>query len=339
MSRKKINVLVCAPMDPASKERLEVLGTPRYAGWGGAQGLYADPLGSEQLAALGRDASVILLGPEAMTAKTLEQLPKLRILAVARAGLEGIDIRAATKRGISVLNTPGRNAQAVADFTLALLLTLVRKIPRAEDLLRSGGWESWRSPYAAGLEGPELSGRVLGLVGFGEIGRQVAERADAFGLRILVYDPFVQAQDLPNLPVDLISLAQLLAESDIVSIHCSLTPETRGMFNQARLSKMKPSAYLVNTARAAIIDEDALVAALKNRTIAGAALDVFWEEPLSTDHPLMALDNVILTPHVAGMGEGVIARGAKMLVDGIEALLRGEPAPNLINPETLTRRS
>lgn len=337
MNRKIPEVLVCAPMDPRSKERLACLGTPRYAGWGGPEGMHAAPLEPEQLVALGREASIIILGPEAIAAEMLQQLPNLCILAVSRAGIEGVDVAAATDRGIPVLNTPGRNAEAVADFTFALIFAMVRKTTQAEDLLRSGGWVNWLSPYKAGLEGLELSGRILGLIGFGHIGRLVAKRADAFGIRILVYDPFVQDRDLESLSINCTSLDRLLADADIVSIHCALTPETREMLNRERLSKMKASAYLINTARAAVINEEALLAALKNKAIAGAALDVFWKEPLPTDHPLMALDNVILTPHVAGMGDGVIARGAKMLVDGIEALLRGESVPNLVNPETLAR--
>ena len=263
----------------------------------------------------------------------IDCLPELRILACSRAGTEGIDLDAATKKGIAVLNTPGRNASAVADFTFCLLLDLARRTSKAQAFVHDGRWTGWLAPIEAGLEGTELGGRTLGLIGLGAIGRLVAERAMGFGMSILGYDPLVSEAEFDGENLEFVSLEQLLTLSDFVSIHCALTPKTRNLINHQRLSVMKPSAYIINTARAAIIDEQALITALQAGTIAGAALDVFWEEPLPKNHPLLQLGNVVLTPHIAGLGDCVVARAASMLVDGIEQCLAGTAPDNLVNPQ------
>lgn len=328
--------LVCAPMDDESRRRLSALIEPVYAGWGSPEGMRASVLAAEQLFARGHEAEIIVLGAEEMPAEVLRDLPKLQLLACSRAGTDNVDIGVATSLGIAVLNTPGRNASAVADFTMALMLEVARKIGKAQAFLRSGAWGDWLAPMRSGFEGIELAGCTAGLIGLGNVGRLVAKRAVGFEMRVLAHDPWVGRELLGDLPIGLVSLELVLTESDFVSIHCALTSDTRGLLSHEQLSKMKPTAYLINTARAGIIDEHALISALKERSIAGAALDVFWQEPLPIDHSLLGLDNVVLTPHIAGAGDRVLERGSSMIVDGIEAYVAGTRPAHLVNPEVLT---
>ena len=332
-----VKVLVCAPMDPESRLHLETLVQPSYAGWGVPEGFLAAPLSGTEIVALGREAAIIVLGPEPVSAEMLRGLPELRLLVCSRAGTDTVDVDAATRRGIPVLNAPGRNAGAVADFTIALMLELARKVSKAQAFVRSGAWTNVLAPLAEGLEGIELTGRALGLIGVGNVGRLVARRATGCGMRVLAHDPWVKTADLQGLAIEMTSLDHVLEESNFVSIHCSLTPDTRGLLDKRHLSKMKRTAYLINTARAAIVVEDALISMLQKHDLAGAALDVFWMEPVPADHPLLTLDNVVLTPHIAGAGDLVLARGSKMIVDGIEAYLQDRKLPNLVNPEVLGR--
>ena len=326
-------ILICAPLDEDSRKRLSDLGELTHAGWGGSDGLHAAPLNAEQLIDFGKDADVIILGPEAMPGEVLQKLPRLKLLACSRAGVEGIDVRLASSLGIPVLNTPGRNAAAVADFTFGLLIALARKFAQAWSFLQSGQWKDWSSPADYGLEGRELSGCTLGIIGLGKIGRLVANRAAGFDMEILGFDPYLDDKTIKGFGIRPTSLEELLTRSDFTSLHCSLTPETKNLLNSKNLPLLKPEAYIINTARAALIEEEALVTALQSRKIAGAALDVFWKEPFPRDHPLLKLDNVILTPHIAGLGDLVISRGSKMIVEGIEAFFSDRKPNNLVNPE------
>jgi D-3-phosphoglycerate dehydrogenase / 2-oxoglutarate reductase len=331
----KIKILACAPLEDDSKKRLMDLGELTFAGWGGPEGMHATPLTPAELIDLGKDADVIILGTEPMPAEVLQKLPALKLLVCSRAGVESIDIRAASSLGIPVLNTPGRNAFAVADYTIGLLIALVRKIPSSQTFLQSGLWKTWSSPSDHGLEGRELPGRTLGLIGLGMIGRLVARRAVSFDMRLLGYDPYVNDEQVIGLGIQMTSLDELLEGSDFISLHCSLTPETRNMLNSENLEKIKPNAYIINTARAALIEEEALMQALQNRKIAGAALDVFWKEPLPQNHPILKLGNVIMTPHIAGMGDQVFSRGSKMILEGILSFFSNKKPANLVNPEVL----
>jgi phosphoglycerate dehydrogenase-like enzyme len=210
----------------------------------------------------------------------------------------------------------------VADFTLGLLLDHCRRIARSERQLRDHGWlVGGDLPYFH-FRGPELDGRTIGLVGLGAIGRLVSDRARGFGLSVVAFDPFVVSA--PE-GVQLVALDELLVRSDFVSVHCPLTPETRGLIGRRELKLMRADAVLVNTARAAVVDEAALLHALRHRDIAGAALDVFWEEPLAPDHPIRDLDNVTITPHVAGAADDVKRHHARMIIDDVARWQAGEP--------------
>ncbi len=329
----QIKILVCAPIDEVSLSRLKKIGILTFAGWAGPDGMHASPLTVDQLVDKGKDADVIILGTEPMPGTVLQKLPALKLLVCSRAGVEGIDINQASSRRIPVLNSPGRNAYAVADFTIGLLISLVRKIPRSQSFLSTGLWKSIFSPADYELEGKELPGCTLGIIGLGMIGRLVAKRAIGFDIKIVGFDPYVNNQLINDIDIKMATLDELLAISDFISFHCSLTPETKSLLNSKTLPNIKSSAYVINTARAAIIEEEPFIQALQYHKIAGAALDVFWTEPIPQNHPLLKLDNVLLTPHIAGMGDQVFRRGSKMITDGIVAFLSSKKPNNVVNPE------
>ncbi len=226
-------------------------------------------------------------------AALLEHAGKLRVIGRAGVGVDNIDLDAATRKGIAVMNTPGANAVAVAEHTMALRLARARHIPRANDLMHAGKWEK------KSLQGAELRGKTVGIVGLGRIGMEVARRAQAFGMQVMAHDPFVSTTVAKEQGIRMAKLEEVYPEADYLTLHVGLTPQTTGMINAESIRKMKRGVRLVNCARGELIDEPALAQALKQGAVGGAALDVFNEEPLKNS-PLTALDNVILTPHIAG---------------------------------------
>jgi D-3-phosphoglycerate dehydrogenase / 2-oxoglutarate reductase len=223
----------------------------------------------------------------------LEHARKLRVIGRAGVGVDNIDLDAATRKGIAVMNTPGANAIAVAEHALALMLAMARHIGRANELMHAGKWEK------KSLQGTELRGKTLGIVGLGRIGMEVARRARAFGMEIVAHDPFVSTGVAKEQDIRLAKLEEVYAASDYLTLHVGLTPQTAGMINADSVKRMKRGVRLVNCARGELVDEAALAQAVKQGLVAGAALDVFTDEPLKNS-PLTALDNVILTPHIAG---------------------------------------
>jgi D-3-phosphoglycerate dehydrogenase len=222
----------------------------------------------------------------------ISRAPELRAIGRAGVGVDNVDIEAATERGVAVFNAPGGNTLAAAELTLGLMLSVARKIPEADASLRSGRWER------AAFKGVELAGKTLGLIGAGRIGGEVAIRCRAFGMTVVVYDPYLTADRADELGVELVDLATVLARADFISIHVPLNDETRGIVGEETLAKMKRTAYLVNASRGGVVDEPALAAALREGAIAGAALDVYETEPLDTDSPLRDVPNLVLTPHL-----------------------------------------
>jgi D-3-phosphoglycerate dehydrogenase len=223
----------------------------------------------------------------------MEHAPKLRVVGRAGVGVDNIDADAATRRGIVVMNTPGANAVAVAELTIGLMLALARKIPAANSTMHAGKWEK------KSLQGAELRGKTLGILGLGRIGLEVAKRAKGFGLDIIGSDPFVSAAIARENGIKLVTLDELIAGSDYITLHVGLTPQTTGVINAKTLAAMKKGVRIINCARGELVDDPALVAALKSGQVAGAALDVFVEEP-AKNSPYADLENVILTPHIAG---------------------------------------
>ena len=281
------------------------------------------------------DAEIALALFCPFSAQGMDAFRNLRLIGVARAGLENVDLEAATQRGILVVNVMGRNAHAVSDFTIGLILCEARNIARAHCAIKHG---TWRKEFSNSGHVPELTGKTIGIVGFGHIGRLVARKLRGFEVRILVYDPYVRPEDLEDfkdVDLQLVDKETLFAESDFVTLHARLTPESKGLVGRAELARMKSTAYLINTARAGLVDTEALVEALQERRIAGAALDVFDVEPIPPDHPLVALDNVTLTSHLAGTTREALTRSPYLLVDEVARVLDGKMTRALKNPQVL----
>ncbi|MGI8603040.1 MAG: phosphoglycerate dehydrogenase [Verrucomicrobiales bacterium] len=274
------------------------------------------PLTEAELLSQLRGIDAVLAGMDHFTAAVLgsKAAEELKIISRWGVGYDAVDLAAAGRHGIVVAYTPGLLNEAVADYTMALLLALARRVPEGWLSLREGHWDSgW---------GPDLRGKTLGLIGCGGIGQAVAKRARGFDMRLLGCDPAPSA-DAEQLGIEFVALDRLLAESDFVSLHSALTAATRGLIGEAELRRMKPSACLINTARGAILDEVALARALKDDWIAGAALDVFVVEPLPADHPLHSVPNLLLTPHQASLGYDSGAKVSGAAVDAIIDLRAG----------------
>lgn len=297
-------------------------------------------------------AEVLLVGYEHVTARVIDSCPTLRFIGCSRSNPVNVDMDAASRAGIVIVHTPGRNAIAAAEFTLGLLLSAARNIASGHHALKIGRYAgansdgftgsdesgdiTWdlnrQTPYLE-LRGVELNGRTLGLVGLGNVATRVAMLARAFEMRVLVYSSARDAARAAQLGIEFVPFDLLLQESDFISIHCKVTDETCAMFSKRAFQLMKPNAYLINTARAIVVDQAALIEALTNRQIAGAALDVFWYEPIPANHPLLGLDNVVLTPHLGGSTTDVPPRHSKMLVDDLLAWSDGKPLRHQVKPE------
>ena len=271
------------------------------------------------------DVALNIRGRTLFTAEALRACPKLKLISIWGTGTDNVDLPAAAARGVTVTNTPGANAIAVAEHTLALMLAVAKQLVPADQAMRLGGWP--RNLV------PQLRGKRLGLVGTGLIGREVAAMAKGLGMEVVAwtFHPSVRLAD--SLGLRYVELDELLETSDIVSLHLRATPETRHFLNRARLAMLKPGAILVNTARGALIDEAALVECLQEKRIACAGLDVFEAEPLPAGHPLLGLPNVLLTPHAAGMTPEVIQNGLAMAVENIENFQKGSPAHVVVGPK------
>jgi len=258
-------------------------------------------------------------------------VPSLRVISKHGIGVENIDVEAATGRGIPVFFTPGANARTVAEHALALIFALARGIPQENARVRAGKWD--KGAYT----GLELAGKTLGIVGFGRIGGGLARLAAALDMKVLAYDPYA-ADSGPGAAVTMVGdLRELLSTSDFVSLHCPLRHENRGMLGAEEFALMRPQAYLVNTARGGLVDEKALVDALRTGSIAGAALDTFAEEPPDPGNPLLSMENVIVTPHVAGSSPRSLAAMGAMAAENVLSVLEGTgvDASRLVNPEVM----
>jgi len=243
----------------------------------------------------------------------------LKVVGVMRGGIENVNIEKATECNIPVLNAPGRNANAVAEFTISLMLSEYKNIGRGHAELKKG---KWRRRYSSGDSAHEIEGRTVGLVGFGKIGQLVAKKLiNGFGCEVIAYDPFTEDDIFNRNNVKKHSLDEVLIKSDIVSIHARLSKETMNLIGERELSLMKPSAYLINTARAGLIDREALTQALLNRKIAGAGIDVFWNEPIDLNNDFINLDNITMTPHYAGTTVEAMTKSPLILFERVKKYL------------------
>ncbi len=266
----------------------------------------------------------------------LAAAPNLKVVANMAVGYDNVDPAAAAALGIWVTNTPGVLAETTADMAWALLMAAARNVVASDRDTRAGGWKTW-SPTA--FLGVDVFGATLGIVGLGEIGEAVARRATGFKMRVLYHSRTRKPALEADLGLRYCPLPDLLAESDFVSLHTPLTPETRHLLGPAQFAAMKPTAILVNTARGGVVDQDALVDALRSGAIAGAALDVTTPEPLPLDHPLFSFPNVIITPHIASASLATRSRMAEMAAANIIAVLRGEPPLNPVNHPATPRHT
>jgi D-3-phosphoglycerate dehydrogenase len=263
------------------------------------------------------EVAINIRGRTRFTAEVLQACSRLRLISIWGTGTDNVDLKAAAERGITVTNTPGANAIAVAEHTIALMLAVVKRLVQADQAMRQGGWP--RNLV------PQLRGKRLGIVGTGLIGREVAGMARGLGMEVVAWSYHPSRDLATKLGLRYVGVEELLRTSDVVSLHLRATPEAARFLGKERLALMKSSAVLVNTARGALVDEAALLEALRENRIAGAALDVFDAEPLPPAHPFTTLPNVVVTPHSAGMTPEVIQIGLTMAVENIENFLRGEP--------------
>lgn len=260
-----------------------------------------------------------------VTGEMLNNSGRLKVIGRAGVGLDNVDINTATEHGIIVMNTPEGNTLSTAEHSVSMILSLVRRIPHADRTMKEGKWAK------KSITGVELYGKTLGVLGLGKIGREVAKRMKAFGMRILAFDPFVTPAAAEKLGIEMASVDEICERADIITVHTPLTSETKGIINAARMKKMKPGVLLVNCARGGIIDENDLVEALQNGKVAGAALDVFTEEPLPADHPLRTLDNVVLTPHLAASTTEAQEKVTRDVAQQIVEVLEGGMIRNAVN--------
>ena len=333
-----MRALITASFDEAAKARLARHMDVVHEDWKVRQSIYFD--GNEfaaRIRAVGAD--VLIVEADLVREEVLETCA-LRMIGCCRGDPINVDLDLATRKGIPVFHTPGRNADAVADLTVAFLLALARHLVAIQDTYRgTGGAVGSAADFLklyTRFTGVELGGRTVGLVGLGAVGREVAARLVPFKARVLAYDPYVREAP-PG--VELVELDDLLRTADFVSLHAPVTDETRNLVSRERLALLRPSAYFVNTARAALSDEDALYEMLAAGRLAGAALDVLVDEPLQPGNRFLALPNVLLTPHIGGATVDVTRHQSEIVVDAIERWLAGERPRFLANPAVLDRRA
>lgn len=289
------------------------------------------PTREEVLRRVENKEGLICLLTEKVNDELLEAAPKLKIAANVAVGFDNIDVAACTKRGVVATNTPGVLDETTADFAWALLMAVARRLGEGDALARSGNWKGWDLDQ---LVGTDVWGKTLGIVGFGRIGKAMARRASGFRMKVIYTDAVratVEAEK--ELRAEYRDMNALLAESDFISVHTPLLAETRGLFNAEKFERMKRTAFLINTSRGPVVDEAALVGALENGKIAGAALDVFEKEPAI--HPGLNRPNVVLAPHIASASLETRAKMACMAAESVVATLQGRPAANILNPEVL----
>jgi glyoxylate reductase len=277
---------------------------------------------------------LICLLTEKINDDLLRTAPKLRIVSNVAVGFDNIDVEACTKRGVVATNTPGVLDETTADFAWTLLLAVARRLGEGEALARSGNWKGWNLDQ---LCGADIWGKTLGIVGFGRIGRAVARRASGFQMKVIYTDAVRAPEEVEkSVNVEFRDMNSLLTDSDFVSLHVPLLPDTRALFDGPKFYRMKPTAFLINTSRGPVVDEAALVAALENKKIAGAALDVYENEPFI--HPGLKRNNVVLAPHLASASLETRSKMATMAANNMVALFKGQRPPNMLNPDIFKKQ-
>jgi len=285
----------------------------------------ADARDSEKLTQALSKADGCIIGGYQVSAQIMDQCPQLKVISRTGVGVETVDLEAATRRGIAVTNIAGTDHDAVADATFCLMLDMARRFYQGARQVRAGRWE--------GIFGADVSEKTIGIIGLGRAGKETAKRARGFRMKILAFDPVRDESFARENGVLYTSLEDLLKQADFVCLNAALTPANRGLINRQTLALMKPTAYLINTARGGLVDEDALLEALREQRIAGAALDVLATEPPPADHPFLKMDNVMITPHMGGSSIGASARVAKVAVLNVIEVLQGRQPERTVNKE------
>ncbi len=323
-------VLILAPFSANAMALLRQHAHVTHESWLDTRRLYAPDELAERI---NRDGvRCLVVESDFVFDEVFESAPALRFVGVCRGSVGSVDVEAATRCGVLVVNTPGRNARAVAEHTLGLMLALARRIVEGHNYVAGGRWLNPTEPYTA-MRGIELGGKIVGIVGLGAIGRDLARVCAALGMEVTAYDPY--AED-PPVGVRMLALGELMATADFVCVQAPATPETRGLLNAEMLALMKPTAFLVSAADPSVVARDALVEALRARRIAGAAFDVFETHPVAPDNPLLSLDNVVLSPHVGGATVETVERHSRMMTDDLLRYWAGERPLNLVNPAAWT---
>ena len=334
-----MKALITATFHPDGLARLRRHMAVEYDDWRASKRIYFDGQQfAERINAVGAD--VLIVEADLVHDDVLDRC-RLTLIGCCRGDPINIGVDKATAQGIPVLFAPARNADAVADLALAYMLALARNIFTVNTLLKQGQIRFQSTKDYLGIYetygGFELGGVTVGVVGFGAIGRAVATRLHGFGSTIVAYDPYVKPEVFTAHHTEAVGLNELLRRADILTVHCPDLPETQGLIGPAQVRMLKRGAYVLNLARAAIVDEDALYAALADGHLAGAALDVFRDEPVQSDNRFVKLPNVLASPHLGGATRDVVRHQTELVVDGIEAYLRGEHPRHIVNPEVLEK--
>lgn len=274
-------------------------------------------------------AGLIVRSATRVDATVLDSAPDLRVVGRAGVGVDNIDVAAASERGVAVMNSPGGNTISAAELTMALMLAVARRVTEADRLIREGKWER------SGLQGVELRGKTLGVIGAGRIGWEVAQRCRAFGMDVMVYDPYLAPERIEELHPHLVTLEQLIERSDVISLHVPLNAETRGLIGESALDRMKKGAFVLNASRGGVVDETALASALTEGRIAGAGLDVYEHEPLAPDSPLLTAPNLVLTPHLGASTKEAQVQVALEVARSMRAALARGDLSSAINASDL----
>lgn len=266
-------------------------------------------------------ADILIVHITPVNQEAIKHMKNLKVLGVMRGGLDSIDIDCLKEKGVKIVHAPSRSAHAVADFTVGMILSETKNIAKSYHGLMEG---KWIKSYANNNNVHDLRTRTIGVLGCGNIGKEVIKRLEAFGSRIIVHDPFIPIEDIAKMGYSAVSKEELLEQSDIITIHLRLSEQTKNYIGREEFDRMKPNCIFVNTARAGLVDQQAMLEALKNQKISGAAVDVFAEEPLPSDNPLVKLDNITMTAHIAGASCDTFENSVNLIYDEIERYLKGE---------------
>ena len=350
----KLKACVSTILEEPYLSRLKEICDVTMCGWAVREGwIFTEEEAIEHF----RDADIIVTGYDLISRAVMEACPRLKLVACGRGNPVNVDRAAATGLGLPIVYSPGRNANSVAEFLLGATIGLIRSIPRSYHEIVSGRFlgaptdDIYRVPekddivWGFNMPGPEspfleyagyeMFQKTFGMVGYGAVGRRLARFLKAMDVRVIIYDPYLPPSVAEADGVESMSLEEMLPQCDFVSLHCKVTEETKGMFGAKEFALMKPSAVFINTARGVIVQQKALIDALEQKKISGAVLDVFWEEPMPENHPLLKMSNVVITPHIAGSSSDVAIHQSIMLVEDIERFINGEALRYVFNREVI----